>query len=68
LQLLCTASDKFINISAQEKSKVLLPHPMKLNMMLYRKAAQAAGWSPLTQVPFGYQKHHVTAWDENLGY
>lgn len=35
----------------KERSQVLLLQPMKSDVMLYRKAVQAAGWSPVTQMP-----------------
>lgn len=35
----------------KERSQVLLLQPMKSDVMLYRKAVQAAGWSPVTQTP-----------------
>lgn len=45
----------------KERSSMLLLHPTKLDVMLYRKAVQAAGWSPVTQVPFACREHHVAA-------
>lgn len=35
----------------KERSQVLLLQPMKSDVMLYRKAVQAAGWSLVTQMP-----------------
>lgn len=35
----------------KERSQVLLLQPMKPDVMLYRKAVQAAGWRPVTQMP-----------------
>lgn len=62
LLMFCTASDSSISTGEKKKrSKVLLLHPIKLIMMLYRKVAQAADWSPVTQVMFTHREHYVTA-------